>query len=155
MLPIERLLGMLLASFCFSSVIVFGRHAHKNYYSVVLWPCQGFCCTHWERELIWDRPCHRWWYKLLRCLLAYLWAQALLFFCSTCSLKLPLLQKAKAVVAIVNITRITDCEEQREGHMNWIFEQTPPPHFCFKVECKKGGGGTIFENLQSTMWPVF
>ena len=29
MLPIERLLGMLLASFCFSSVIVFGRRAHK------------------------------------------------------------------------------------------------------------------------------
>ena len=25
--------------------------------------------------------------------------------------------------------------------MNWIFEQTPPPHFCLKVVCKGGEGG--------------
>ena len=28
---------------------------------------------------------------------------------------------------------------------NWIFEQTPPPHFCLKVLCKKGGGAYFRE----------
>ena len=38
----------------------------------------------------------------------------------------------------MDLTHIKDCEEQREGvYTNWIFEQTPPPHFCLKVVCKK------------------
>ena len=48
--------------------------------------------------------------------------------------------EATAVVVIVNFTHIKDCEERREGRMhrtNSIFEQTPPPHFCLKVVCKK------------------
>ena len=28
---------------------------------------------------------------------------------------------------------------RRMHETNWIFEQTPPPHFCLKVVCKMGG----------------
>ena len=44
--------------------------------------------------------------------------------------------------------------------MKLIFEQTPPPHFCLKVVCKKGGH--IFMNLRyisitstELFWKIF
>ena len=63
---------------------------------------------------------------------------ALLTSHSTCSAKLLSFQKAMAVAVIVlfKTARIKT---------NWLFEQTPPPHFCLKVVCKKG---RIFGNLR-------
>ena len=36
------------------------------------------------------------------------------------------------------------------GHMHWIFEQMPSPHFCFKAAWKKGGhicGSLQYNNI--------
>ena len=40
----------------------------------------------------------------------------------------------------------------RMHETNWIFEQTPPPHFCLKVVCKKGGH--VFRSLRYHYWIV-
>ena len=65
--------------------------------------------------------------------------QVTLLSCSTHSSKLLFFQKAAAVIVIVDLTRIKNGKERREGRMhetNSIFQQTPSPHFCLKVECK-------------------
>ena len=71
--------------------------------------------------------------------------QAPLISRSTRSAKLPFFQKAAAVVMIVEFaraySRLRGTEGGRMHEMNWIFEQTSPPHFCLKIVCIKGGGG--------------
>ena len=76
--------------------------------------------------------------KLLRCLLASYEHKHHWFPIA----HIQFFQKAAAVISIVDLMHIKDYEEQNEGGMhetNWIFKQTPLPHFCLKVVCKKGG----------------
>ena len=52
------------------------------------------------------------------------------------------MQKVAALVVIVNLVSNIPTNWLGWGCMhkaNWIFEQMPPPHFCFKVVFKKGG----------------
>ena len=97
---------------------------------------QGFCCSHWKRELTQRRPLLPLMMQVVSMALGLVSTQALLISCSTHSSKLPFIQKAVSVVVQL-------CEERREGRMHetkLIFKQMPPPHFCLEVVCKKGGG---------------
>ena len=50
-----------------------------------------------------------------------------------------------AVIVIVNLLHIKDCEEWREevyvcDELNILANAGSPPHFCLKVVCEKVGG---------------
>ena len=71
-----------------------------------------------------------------------------------------LFKKVAAVAMIVELGRIENAKEQREGayaQAVGTFEKAPPPHFSFKVVCKKGSissgaYGTIYKQLLSAFF---
>ena len=79
---------------------------------------QGFCCSHWEHELTRGRPLSPLMMQAVSMSLSLVSTRALLISHSIHSANLLFFQKATAVIVIVTLTCIKDCEEQREGHMH-------------------------------------
>ena len=92
---------------------------------------QGFRCSHHEHKLFEVVSCHHWQRKLLWFIWGNTRVPVPLISCSAHSSKLPSWLSTPSI----------DCEEQRKGCMhrtNRIFEETPSPHICLKVPCRKG-----------------
>ena len=120
--------GHAFVSFQFSPVVnCVQKHEHTKYmyYSVFAGHHQGFCCSNWEHSLRWFLS------PLMMHIALKKHKSAIEFVYSTRSSRLPLWLYTPSI----------DCEEQRKWcthRTNRIFEQTPSPHICLKVVCRKG-----------------
>ena len=121
---IEHLLGILLASFWFNSVIVFGN---TKLLRLVLWPPPRFLLHTLERELMWGAPLLPLMMQVALMPLGMIWTHEQLISCSTCSLNWCSCQ-------------LCDCKESREGigkrQIEFLSILMLPPNFCLKTVCK-------------------
>ena len=129
----------------------------QNYYHIIHWPPPLVFVPHTgNTSLPRGSPLSPLMVQIVSMLLNLVSTQALLNSRSTCSSKLPFFQKATPAITIVDLTclllqRMEGVVREHMHETNRIFKQTPPPHFCPKVTCKKGGA--YFRELMVYKWP--
>ena len=102
-----------------------------------------------ECELTWSLPPLLLTMQVALVPLGLVLTQAPLISRSTHSVKLPFFQKVAAVVVIVELVCIQDCEEWREGpHARDELNIRANAPTLSKSSVQKGGGGRIFGSLQ-------
>ena len=89
--------------------------------------------------------------QVVSVLLGLVLTQAPLTSSSTRSVKCCSFGKPQQLLWLLTLHVLKTTRNGGRRHMhetNWIFKQTPPPHFCLKVVCEKGWRECIFKSLR-------